>query len=50
MHMRDYAQDAMAMVEGETRADLGTDNKLRLALTFVFHGVDAVGVDYEEYH
>ncbi|MEA3239476.1 MAG: DUF86 domain-containing protein [Candidatus Bipolaricaulota bacterium] len=33
LHMRDYAQDAMAMVEGETRADLDTDNKLRLALT-----------------
>jgi len=33
LHVRDYAQDAMSMVEGETRPDLGTDNKLLLALT-----------------
>ena len=33
LHMRDYTQDAMSMVEGETRANLDTDNKLRLALT-----------------
>jgi uncharacterized protein with HEPN domain len=31
--MRDYAQKALAMVEGQTREDLDRDEKLRLALT-----------------
>ncbi len=39
-HMRDYARKAIAMVEGQTRDDLNTDEKLRLALT---HLVELVG-------
>ena len=33
LHMRDYAQKAVTMVEGQTRDDLNIDEKLRLALT-----------------
>jgi uncharacterized protein with HEPN domain len=40
LHMRDYAQRAVAMVEGQTRASLDSDEKLRLALT---HLVELVG-------
>lgn len=40
LHMRDYAQKALAMVEGQTRQDLDSDEKLRLALT---HLVELVG-------
>ena len=40
LHMRDYAQKAVAMVEGQTRASLDSDEKLRLALT---HLVELVG-------
>jgi hypothetical protein len=28
LHMRDYAQKAVAMVEGQTRASLDSDEKL----------------------
>ena len=40
LHMRDYARKAVAMVEGQTRNDLDSDEKLRLALT---HLVELVG-------
>lgn len=40
LHMRDYAQKAVAMVEGQTRDDLDGDEKLRLALT---HLVELIG-------
>lgn len=40
LHTRDYARKAIAMVEGQTRADLDQDEKLRLALT---HLVELVG-------
>lgn len=40
LHMRDYAQKAVAMIEGQTRTDLDRDEKLRLALT---HLVQLVG-------
>ena len=40
LHMRDYAQKAVAMVETQTRDDLDSDEKLRLALT---HLVELVG-------
>jgi len=40
LHMRDYAQKAVAMVEGQTRGDLDSDEKLRLALT---HLVELIG-------
>ena len=40
LHMRDYALKAVAMVEGQTRDDLNSDEKLRLALT---HLVELVG-------
>jgi len=40
LHMRDYARKAVAMVEGQVRADLDSDEKLRLALT---HLVELVG-------
>jgi len=40
LHMRDYARKAVAMIEGQTRDDLDSDEKLRLALT---HLVELVG-------
>lgn len=40
LHMRDYARKAVAMIEGQTRDDLNSDEKLRLALT---HLVELVG-------
>ena len=40
LHMRDYARKAVAMIEGQTRTDLDSDEKLRLALT---HLVELVG-------
>ena len=40
LHMRDYAHKAVAMVQGQTRQDLDSDEKLRLALT---HLVELVG-------
>jgi uncharacterized protein with HEPN domain len=40
LHMRDYAQKALAMVEGQPRASLDNDEKLRLALT---HLVELIG-------
>jgi uncharacterized protein with HEPN domain len=33
LHMREYAQKAVAMAQGQTREDLAKDEKLRLALT-----------------
>jgi len=39
-HMRDYAQKAVAMVEGQGRDVLDSDEKLRLALT---HLVELIG-------
>ena len=33
LHMRDHARKAVAMVEGQARRDLDSDEKLRLALT-----------------
>ena len=32
-HMREYAQKALAMIQGQKREDLENDEKLRLALT-----------------
>ena len=40
LHMRDHAEKAVAMAKGQTRKDLDTDEKLRLALT---HLVELVG-------
>ncbi len=40
LHMRDYAQKAVAMSREQTRDDLDDDEKLRLALT---HLVELVG-------
>ena len=40
LHMRDYAQKAVAMIESQTREDLDRDEKLQLALT---HLVELVG-------
>lgn len=52
LHMREYAQKAVAMAQGHTVADLESDEKLRLALT---HLVELVGeaasqvpFDYQE--
>ena len=40
LHMRDYARKAVSMVKGQTRNDLDSDEKLRLALT---HLVELIG-------
>ena len=40
LHMRNYAHKAVAMVQGQARRDLDSDEKLRLALT---HLVELVG-------
>lgn len=40
LHMREYAQKAIAMADGQTRNDMESDEKLRLALT---HLVELVG-------
>jgi uncharacterized protein with HEPN domain len=34
-HMQDYARDALAMIEGRSRADVETDRTLRYALLHV---------------
>jgi uncharacterized protein with HEPN domain len=40
LHMRDYARKALSMVEGQTRSDLDSDEKLRFAVT---HLVELIG-------
>lgn len=40
LHMLEYAQKAMEMARGQTRDDLDSDEKLRLALT---HLVELIG-------
>jgi len=40
LHMRDFVRKALALVERQTRTDLDSDEKLRLALT---HLVELVG-------
>jgi uncharacterized protein with HEPN domain len=36
-HMRDYAREAMALLDGRVRADLDTDRPLQLATAYLFH-------------
>jgi uncharacterized protein with HEPN domain len=40
LHMRDDARKALSMVEGQTRSDLDSDEKLRFAVT---HLVELIG-------